>query len=1394
MPFTKFSMDNVYWGDQKNDTLFYVQHLTFNLGGFDFDSLRLSLNDVKAEGAYCKIVTYPDHTFNIAVLFNILDPNDTVPGPQKFKLYFNHTTLTDSHFSIVDSTKVFEKQGFDGFNQDYKHINLVANDFWIIGDSLNFDLKNLSCIERCGIELIKLSSKVTIAYSGIKATELLAETKYSHITNKFEMVYNGWDELADYNDKVNMIANLRGVKLDMRDIGFIAPFFKDNKQVFMIDGKMTGPVKNIKGRNLVINFGGNSRFEGNINLNGLPDINETFIDVKADNAVTNVADLEYLVGNILSDEYAHLGKMKFKGHYTGFYNDFVAFGQFSTNLGEISSDINMKLNQPDSLPTYSGKISLTNFDIGAILGMEKIIGRTTLQASIKGKSFDLKTHESKFNSEVKYLFVNGYNYQNVNINGLINKKIFEGKLTLNDPNAKMDFNGTIDLRTDFKKFKFKASINDADLLALKLQNTNNVFSTNIDIDFSYKNIDNNHGTIFLNDILFVTDSFNHRFKQVKAETRFDGINKLIKIQSPVFDLEMKGEFTLVDLPSNVRNIMNSMFPNYVKSANRKLGSEDFTYKLAIQNSDFFSDVFYPELRVYNMNVEGKLNSDKNFLSMNGVISNLIYDELAIKNFALKLGVENGLKGQIITGADEVLYHDTSLMKDFAMLTNIQKNRATNYIKITDSTNKINADIFTNIDFQNEAINMVFNPSTITYRKTIFTISDSSILSINDSNLFCHHFKLSQGGGDVLLNGFYDFNDMHKLNIDMNNINIGLVNTFLPKLDIKFGGKLNGTIVLKGVNHQNYLNTLAQIDNLTLDNDTFGNFSLSTNYSEKQQRFLGYAKSLNSKLNNFEAGGYISTAADKEMNVNVVLEESDIRFIQPFLKDFVLINDGNVSAKCKITGTVSKPEMDGEIQLSKINFRVDYLKTTYKLNSTLTFDNDIINIKPTIVVDEFGKTGLIDGKISHSMFTDFGLDITASKLDHFHLLNTKAKDNTMFYGTAFGTGTVHVSGVVNSILLETDLTTNKGTAVYIPLVSGSESGEGSFINFVNKDTLIKVVLTKSVEPLGFELNCIIHTTPDADFELILDERTGDKIKGKGTGTVKLELTKLGNFNMYGQVVVEDGEYSFTAANIFKKKFALLRGGTLSWNGDPMQTQMDIQGMYFLRKVSISELVSSSTTSSGTNTSDSKVPVECLLYVKGSLTSPEIKFDLNFPELQSSIGTNNLTEIQNVVRTLRSEPDLMNQQVMSLMLFGKFVPLTGNNTNSSNTLNSGYATTLSGILTSQANNLFGNIIPGLDFNLDYQNATDVTKSRTIFSASKKFYNNRLEVQTSYDPQFANNANISTQYNISKDGNLKIKAYSKNTNDPIYRTPALTQGIGLYYRNEFDTFIELFSKQKK
>ena len=1392
-PFTRFSMDNIYWGDQKNDTLFFVEHLTFNLGGFNLDSLKLSLNDVKLKGAYCKIITYKDSTFNIDVLFNILDPKDTIPSEKKFKLFFNRVQMTDSRFRLIDSTKEFEKEGFDGFNQDFSKISFYINNFWIIKDSLNFDIKQFSCYEQCGVEFKKLSSKISIGKSGIIANELDASTNYSHIARKFEMLYNGWSELADYNDKVNMIADLKGVKLDMRDIACIAPFFKNKKQIFFVDGKMTGPVKNIRGKNLVIKFGENSRFEGKLNLKGLPDIGETFIDVNAEKAITNSHDLEYLIGNIMPNEFSRLGKIRFKGHYTGFYNDFVAFGEFDTDLGDINSDINMKLNQQDSLPTYSGKIALNNFDIGKIFNVGKYVGRTTLNASINGKSFDLKTHQSKFSSDIKYLYANGYNYQNISINGSVNKKIFEGKLALNDPHAKLDFNGTIDLHSEAKKFNFKADIKNADLKALKLHPSNNLFSTKVDINFTYRDIDNNHGTILLDDILFVTDSLNHRFKQVKAETKFDGINKLFRIQSQGLDVEMKGDFTLLNMSVNVQNIFSSIFPEYVSPINKKMKPENFSYKLSINNSDLFSDVFYPNFRIYDLSVEGKMHSEKNELSLNGVASSMKYNNFTFKNIVIKSGIDNNSRGQVIAGIDELLYNDTSILKDFTMLTKIQKNRIINQIKISDTLSRLSAEIFTTLDFQKGVVNFKFQPSIINYRKKQFLIPDSSKFSLTDSSLFFDHFNISQGKSSISFYGSYDFNEVHDFHVDLNDLNMDLVNVFSPKLNIEIGGTLNGSLTLKGNNHQSFLTANAKVEHLSLDKDTFGDYILSSNYSEKQQRFLVYAKSLNGKLNNFEAGGYISTAADKEINIDVVLTESDIHFLQPFMKEYVLIYDGIVSAKCKISGTTEKIRMNGQVDLSKIDYRIDYLKTRYKFSTSIEFDESLIKIKPTKMFDEFGKSANVEGSISHSDFRNMDFNINVNNIDRMHLLNTSAKDNSLFYGSAYGSGSVTITGAIHDFLLETDLTTEKGTHIYIPLSSGSESDNANFINFINKDTLIKVVIDKSTELSGFELNSTIHSTPDAEFELILDEITGDKIKGRGTGTVQLVLPKIGNFAMYGQVIVDGGEYGFTAANIFKKKFILSRGGTLSWNGDPMQTQMDIEGMYYLRKVSISELVSSTTTASNSGTSDNKVPVECLLYVKGSIASPEIKFDLNFPDLQSSVGTNTITEIQNVVRTLRSEPDLMNQQVMSLMLFGKFVPLTGNNANSANPFNTGYATTLSGILTSQANGLFGNIIPGLDFNLDYQNSTDITKSRTIISASKKFYNNRLEVQTSYDPQFANNANISTQYSISKDGNLKIKAYSKNTNDPIYRTNALTQGIGLYYRKEFDTFLEMFGKNK-
>ncbi len=305
--------------------------------------------------------------------------------------------------------------------------------------------------------------------------------------------------------------------------------------------------------------------------------------------------------------------------------------------------------------------------------------------------------------------------------------------------------------------------------------------------------------------------------------------------------------------------------------------------------------------------------------------------------------------------------------------------------------------------------------------------------------------------------------------------------------------------------------------------------------------------------------------------------------------------------------------------------------------------------------------------------------------------------------------------------------------------------------------------------------------------MFDEQQGDKIRGSGNGDLKLELTRSGQFNMYGEVDIEEGDYRFTALNLFTKKFTLRRGGTITWTGDPLAGQMNITGVYSLR-TSVGDIVSVAEKDA---VNDQRIPVECLLYLRGNLLNPDIKFDMNMYDLNGSLSNNAVSEVQNLLRVWRNDNELMTQQVVSLMLFGRFTPTNIQNQAGASSLTAGVNNTLSGFVSAQATSFIQQIIPGLDVNVDYHTGNESVRGRTILSASKRIFDNRLELQANVDP-INTYQNFSTQYNLTRDGNLKAKAFSRAQADPIFNRNINTQGIGLYYRKEFDKFSDLFTRK--
>ena len=69
-----------------------------------------------------------------------------------------------------------------------------------------------------------------------------------------------------------------------------------------------------------------------------------------------------------------------------------------------------------------------------------------------------------------------------------------------------------------------------------------------------------------------------------------------------------------------------------------------------------------------------------------------------------------------------------------------------------------------------------------------------------------------------------------------------------------------------------------------------------------------------------------------------------------------------------------------------------------------------------------------------------------KFKNLMVLNTKAIDNDLFYGKAFASGIIKITGPDRDIHLDIRAKTDKETSLIIPLTNKTETRENNFITF------------------------------------------------------------------------------------------------------------------------------------------------------------------------------------------------------------------------------------------------------------------------------------------------------------------------------------------------------------
>jgi hypothetical protein len=528
-----------------------------------------------------------------------------------------------------------------------------------------------------------------------------------------------------------------------------------------------------------------------------------------------------------------------------------------------------------------------------------------------------------------------------------------------------------------------------------------------------------------------------------------------------------------------------------------------------------------------------------------------------------------------------------------------------------------------------------------------------------------------------------------------------------------------------------------------------------------------------------------------LDLKAHFDNFNVEILNPYLSAFASDFEGKAFGDINLSGRFDSLDLQGSLKILRGRMKIDYLNSSYTFTDNILFKGNTINFDSLRLFDSYGNLGLCNGYIKHQSFQNFQYDISV-QLNKLLCLNTNSNTTEMFYGRAFASGLAKIYGKDDLVNISVDVRTDKGTALYIPIDYSGEVYENDYIKFVSLDTTESLSLTEDKTDLsGVAMEMIIDVTPDAEVQIIFDPKVGDIIKGRGNGNISIDVTKEGDYSMLGDYTISSGDYLFTLEGIINKKFEVVPGGTIVWTGDMYDANIDIKAIYPLR-TRLYDLVMHIDSS---DVYKKSIPVNVVLGMKNSLFNPEISFDIELP--------NSEEQAINLMESMLSTEQEMNRQVFSLMVLNSFMPTQQNSYE--NPIASGMGVSTTEMLSNQLSNWLSQISNDFDIGVNYRPGDEITNDQLELALSTQLFNERITIDgnvgvggNNISQQEEENTgdvigDVEVEYKISN--RLRIKAYNRsNAIDPLTQRAPYSQGVGIFYRREFDNLKDLFRKQSK
>lgn len=1255
-------------------------------------------------------------------------------------------------------------------------------------------LNGFSFRERSGFVMRNMDATMTITDSSFVWNKVLMKTNEGVLDADVSFDFNNWKSWSNFNDSIKINAQIRPSSIFSKDLAFFAPAVKDRFTQIRVSGNSYGTLGSFRGKNLNIGIGKESYVVCALRMTGLPDIDNTFIqaDVKESKLVLQEI-LSELNQPALPKQIRLLGDIEATGNFTGFTNDFVAKGAMRSALGYAESDIHLSLPE-EGENQYSGNLDLVDFNLGKMLG-EPDIGTVTFTSELSGSGNSRETVKASLKSAVKHFQYRGYDYRNVEINGKVANQYFNGELKSADENANLNISGKVDFTQKVPTINVTADVRNLALHKLNLSKDSISVQTVTQMNFTGNNIENFVGQISTQNLDLKINQRQYATGLAKISGNLTPNGKSWKLESDIARAELETSVLLKDLIAAIANhgiallpkdmgltsssrndyivgnlevfkskMVNSLLPNDIKlSEGTKV---DLLINDASQN--FFIDLTIPSFEVAGLTLSNtiiKLKQDTNNLF--GVVD---LDNLSGEGFSVSkyhLDIENDSSSLYLSHQGRV---NDSLL-------GFNTNHSIAYSETPETKITIdNSELF----FVNDT----------------FSINSDSIAWEADNIFRINRLNLSLYDQNLELNGWADLKKNYDIRYSLSKLQIESLSTFLPEYFSVMTGELNGDGRVRSNKGQPVVEAAIAAEPVYFRELDLKSITIKSEYQDESSA-LGLVAQINGKADQEILrlrGGYFF-GPNPRVEATLSLDKTPAQLFEVLATGIVSDLKGTVSSRVRITGPIKSPELSGWVSFDSLKAHVDYLGVDYAMSDTLGLNKKNIIIKKLTMTDSRGEKATVSGKIEHNMLSQFNLDL-AMDCKNFTVLNTEEADNELYYGQLYATGTAGFNGPLISAKVSCDLTTEKGTKFFIPIQEDQGYSQESFIRFVNKDEPTE---DYQINDQSFSLDLNINANTNAETQLIFDKQLGDIIRAVGNGRINMSLSPAGELNMFGDYIIERGNYLFTAFDLINKRFEIEKGSKISWLGDPYDADIDIRANYYL-KANALNLVSSLLQYDADRLDEYRTPVPVVAYadLKGSLLDPKITLDFEFV----NEGGADVASLQRELDNLQLPEEELTKQVVSLLVLNRFMPVytsTGGNTDLlGSSVNTGLGDLISNQLTYWLSSISDNLQIDVNYTTGQENVQNengdivLSQSELELALSTTLFNDRISLNFAYELQNGYSPNKEIAYKVNQDGTAKVLVFQRQTQNPVITYESNTYGLGFFIKREFESFRDLFKKK--